>query len=365
MLLSLSWSLAARVAAAPAGVAAPEPVAAPAGVAAPTRVAAPAQYNLRMGAGVGLMVSDYQIKKLSFDKPALLGSFHLARELAPWLEARAGLHGASFWRSSDRPGRGGLLALTAGSLLRVPRDGLSPYVALDFGVGVTGVTVRPVLFLSAGVDVPVSSRIKLGPVMGFNRVVQWDDNRFSPDARYFWFGLSLRDRVGKDPPPPPPAPAKTRWVRLPPEPVAAPEPEVRVETETVEVMKLIERALPTSTKRVELLAPVLFGFDSDVLEPIGIAMLHEVLETLHTRADIKLVQIQGYADGRGDTAYNQALSSRRAERVRAWLVEHGIAAERLTTDARGESSMVEGGSTEGAHEQNRRVIFRVLETEEP
>jgi outer membrane protein OmpA-like peptidoglycan-associated protein len=130
------------------------------------------------------------------------------------------------------------------------------------------------------------------------------------------------------------------------------------------VIELIERTLPGPT-RVELLAPVLFAFDSDTLEPIGIAMLHEVANTLRDRTDIKLVQIQGYADERGDAEYNRALSQRRAERVQAWLVEHGVQAERLTVEPRGASSFVEAGQDEGSHTQNRRVIFRVLEATEP
>src|SRR5688572_31839443 len=48
-----------------------------------------------------------------------------------------------------------------------------------------------------------------------------------------------------------------------------------------------------SAARVELLAPVLFAFDSDQLEPIGVAMLHEVAHTLRERNDIRLLEIEG------------------------------------------------------------------------
>jgi OOP family OmpA-OmpF porin len=134
-----------------------------------------------------------------------------------------------------------------------------------------------------------------------------------------------------------------------------------------EIERLIEQALPTPpSERVELLAPVLFAFDSDVLEPIGVAMLHEVANLLRQRVDIEQVAIEGYADKRGGDDYNRALSQRRAERVKEWLVAHGIAEQRLVVQPEGASGFVEPGESEAEHEQNRRVVFRVLKlAEEP
>jgi outer membrane protein OmpA-like peptidoglycan-associated protein len=133
-----------------------------------------------------------------------------------------------------------------------------------------------------------------------------------------------------------------------------------------EIEHLLERALPAPSERVELLAPVLFAFDSDVLEPVGVAMLHEVAGVLKQRADIERLAIQGYADKRGSAEYNRALSLRRAERVKEWLVAHGVAPERLEVQPEGASGFVEPGESELEHQQNRRVIFRVLKlAEEP
>jgi OOP family OmpA-OmpF porin len=132
-----------------------------------------------------------------------------------------------------------------------------------------------------------------------------------------------------------------------------------------DVMVLLERALPAQHAQVELLAPVLFRFDSDELEPIGVAMLHEVAHVLEVRTDIELLQIQGYADARGSDDYNRQLSERRAQRVLAWLIEHGVSSDRLSIAGQGEASPVEAGSSEDSLEQNRRVIFRVLRLSEP
>jgi outer membrane protein OmpA-like peptidoglycan-associated protein len=75
--------------------------------------------------------------------------------------------------------------------------------------------------------------------------------------------------------------------------------------------------------------------------------------------------VRGYADRRGGDAHNRALSERRARRVIEWLSAHGVAAERLQLDPQGASELVEQGDSEGEHQQNRRVVFRVLRTEDP
>jgi outer membrane protein OmpA-like peptidoglycan-associated protein len=54
---------------------------------------------------------------------------------------------------------------------------------------------------------------------------------------------------------------------------------------------------------------------------------------------------------------------RRAERVRSWLVEHGVAAQRLEVDPEGAVDFVEAGASDDEQQQNRRVLFRVLQTE--
>jgi outer membrane protein OmpA-like peptidoglycan-associated protein len=93
-------------------------------------------------------------------------------------------------------------------------------------------------------------------------------------------------------------------------------------------------------------------------------MLHEVASELARRSDIELIEIQGHADGRGSGDYNAQLSERRAQRVLEWLVEHGIARERLQIAAHGEAALVEAGESEEHHVQNRRVVFRVVRVRE-
>ena len=82
------------------------------------------------------------------------------------------------------------------------------------------------------------------------------------------------------------------------------------------------------------------------------------------RRAVALLEIQGYADARGGDEYNLRLSERRAQRVLAWLVLHGVSSDRLTIAGQGEASPVETDSAEASQEQNRRVVFRVLRLQE-
>jgi OOP family OmpA-OmpF porin len=70
------------------------------------------------------------------------------------------------------------------------------------------------------------------------------------------------------------------------------------------------------------------------------------------------VEIAGHTDSRGSEAFNQDLSQRRAEAVRAYLVERGVAADRMTARGHGESDPIADNGTEKGRERNRRVELK-------
>jgi outer membrane protein OmpA-like peptidoglycan-associated protein len=257
-----------------------------------------------------------------------------------------------------------------GAAVGLPGDTVRPWLQLNVGTGFTGGLIRPMLRGEVGVDLRLSSAFTLGPALGYSQVFQSDGPRYTTDARFLWFGLV----IGLDP-------QKSHRVthrehlateqhtvsrrnivtqtQQPTEPEPEPEALPEANPPSPELLTLIENTFPT--QRNEWLAPVLFNFDSAELKPQGIAMLHEVARELVRRPKLKLLEIQGYADSRGPSEHNRKLSERRASAVLAWLVSHGIERKRLRVAARGAADFVEPGRDESEHEQNRRVVFRVIE----
>jgi outer membrane protein OmpA-like peptidoglycan-associated protein len=235
-------------------------------------------------------------------------------------------------------------------------------VQLEAGPGYSGPLVRPFFRAGVGVDFRIASALSLGPIAGYADYYQPDAPGNTTDARFVWLGVSVVFRPGalRSHAPPP----QTRWrtIMLQPPRATQPAPTSPDVEPSPQLMQLVDRALPKPQN--ELLAPVLFRFDSDELDPLGVAMLHEVARELTRRTDIELLEIQGYADSRGSDEYNENLSARRANRVLEWLIEHGVDRSRLQVAAKGATEPVEPGQDETQYEQNRRVVFRVLKTTE-
>ncbi len=96
-----------------------------------------------------------------------------------------------------------------------------------------------------------------------------------------------------------------------------------------------------------------------VLLPASDAVLAGVAQVLKDHPEIELVEVQGHTDTTGTEVLNRELSESRAKAVVRWLVEHGIAAERLVARGYGYSRPVADESTEEGRRRNRRVDFVV------
>ena len=103
-----------------------------------------------------------------------------------------------------------------------------------------------------------------------------------------------------------------------------------------------------------------FEFDSDVLTAEGRETVDEVAALLRSLPGVN-VEISGHTDSTGDDAFNLDLSLRRADAVRAHLVEQGLAGARFETAGFGETRPIADNETPEGRQRNRRTEFRVIE----
>lgn len=152
------------------------------------------------------------------------------------------------------------------------------------------------------------------------------------------------------PPPPPPVVVITTTTE---------KPDSVPETSTTTI---ITRNDPPS-KPVEI--KIYFDFDKSTLLPVSYTMLDSLVTVLQ-KAPTLIIEIAGYADGKGTEAYNTELSQRRAAACYNYLVKQKhISADRLTIKAYGEccpaaKEFTEEGKDDAAGRKlNRRVEFKV------
>jgi OOP family OmpA-OmpF porin len=99
-------------------------------------------------------------------------------------------------------------------------------------------------------------------------------------------------------------------------------------------------ACKPTMETITVAAEKLFGFDKANLKDDGKAALDEAATKIKANPDIELVLVTGHTDRLGSDAYNQKLSERRANQVKAYLVTQGVDASRLQAVGKGESEPV-------------------------
>jgi OmpA-OmpF porin, OOP family len=102
-----------------------------------------------------------------------------------------------------------------------------------------------------------------------------------------------------------------------------------------------------------------FTFASSVVPETVRARLDAVVNVLANERGAADIEIAGHTDAIGPAEYNQALSEKRAEAVKAYLVEHGVAADRISVVGYGESDPRDTNDTVEGRRLNRRVEIRV------
>jgi len=112
---------------------------------------------------------------------------------------------------------------------------------------------------------------------------------------------------------------------------------------------------------VTFAADALFDFDKYVIRPDARAKLDELVSKL-AGVNLEVIVAVGHTDWIGTEAYNLALSKRRADAVKQYLVSKGIEANRIYTEGKGESQPVADNRTAEGRQKNRRVEVEVIGT---
>ncbi len=107
-------------------------------------------------------------------------------------------------------------------------------------------------------------------------------------------------------------------------------------------------------------ADALFDFDKADLKPEGQKHMDDLLAKIKGQ-NVDVVIAIGHTDAIGTEAYNQKLSERRAEAVKAYLVSKGLPAGKVRAEGKGESQPVASNDTEEGRAKNRRVDIQVVQ----
>ncbi|WP_408594104.1 outer membrane protein OmpA [Limnohabitans sp.] len=116
-----------------------------------------------------------------------------------------------------------------------------------------------------------------------------------------------------------------------------------------------------AASKVTYAADAFFDFDKSVLKPAGKAKLDDLVGKVKG-INLEVIIAVGHTDSVGSDAYNQKLSVRRAESVKAYLVSKGIEKNRIYTEGKGEKQPVADNKTKEGRAKNRRVEIEVVGT---
>jgi OOP family OmpA-OmpF porin len=118
---------------------------------------------------------------------------------------------------------------------------------------------------------------------------------------------------------------------------------------------------PPAATKVTYAADAFFDFDKSVLKPEGKAKLDDLVGKIKD-INLEVIIAVGHTDAVGSDSYNQKLSVRRSEAVKAYLVSKGVEQNRVYTEGKGEKQPVADNKTGEGRAKNRRVEIEVVGT---
>ncbi len=135
-----------------------------------------------------------------------------------------------------------------------------------------------------------------------------------------------------------------------------PEPEV--------VTSVVVREAPdvrVTKSQIEIFKRVLFDVDKDSLRPESYDIIGQVAHVLRIHPEITRVRIEGHTDSTASDGYNLGLSWKRSRKVVSTLNDMGVVVERMESMGYGERRPIADNLTDEGRQQNRRVVFTILE----
>ncbi len=134
--------------------------------------------------------------------------------------------------------------------------------------------------------------------------------------------------------------------------LSIPEPPAFTPEDVVELQASIDELIEGKVVEFEL--------NSDVLTPVGINLLDEILDALEQFPNVP-IEIAGHTDSQGDPVENLDLSERRASAAFDYLVGKGQDPDRFVVQGYGEELPVASNDTADGRARNRRIEFKALE----
>ncbi|MDB5870150.1 MAG: OmpA/MotB domain protein [Polaromonas sp.] len=119
--------------------------------------------------------------------------------------------------------------------------------------------------------------------------------------------------------------------------------------------------VPIAATKVTYAADAFFDFDKSVIKPAGKEKLDDLIGKIKD-INLEVIIAVGHTDSVGSDSYNQKLSVRRSEAVKAYLVSKGIEKNRVYTEGKGEKQPVADNKTAEGRAKNRRVEIEVVGT---
>jgi len=255
------------------------------------------------------------------------------------------------------------VGLLSGRLVGVPIQAGKLSVLLGAGAGISTETN----FLhSYGVDALAGVKIALSDnaALRVDGVLDWLANEDWKRYQSLRVGISLYRHPAQEtrtvtvtgPPPPP------QMIQREDSVSAAETRRLRADSDALRALRDSLRNAPrgiSAGDAADMEARIHFDFDKSDLTAAARATLDDKVEIFRANPSLIIV-ITGHTDVIGTEPYNMALSARRAEAAKAYIVSRGIDASRIVTESVGESQPITQAPGIAGQAPNRRAIFRVV-----